>query len=156
NVEMNLQRVARIHVLVIAALPAKRLTAFFRRQAGGVDPPIGENFAVCIREVLANDRHQARPGKEARRIREKSCRAAQDVVYSACWRFDGVKCHRADYEQRQANSSVIGERKSSILCLFRSLLFARRALPRSALDEGDGNALLHSLAMLVDDLALPR
>ena len=54
DVQVDLQGVARVHVLVIAALPAKGL-ARLRDQAGGVDAAARQQAAVLVGEVFAHD-----------------------------------------------------------------------------------------------------
>src|SRR5207244_1361719 len=79
DVEVYFERVARVHVLVVATLPAKSL-ARNGGQAGHVDVAAGEDAAMLFREVLADDRDQPGACEEAGSVSEVRRRSAQRVI----------------------------------------------------------------------------
>src|ERR1700736_1055896 len=67
NIEMNFQRIPRVHVLVITAFPAKGL-ARLSCEPTGVNASLSKDLAILSREILTDDANQSGRRKETCRI----------------------------------------------------------------------------------------
>ena len=98
--QVHLERITGVHVLVVAALPAKGLAAGLSGEPGRVDVPAGEELAMLVGKILADNADQPRPREEAGGIGKVRGRPAQRLVHAATGRFNGIKGHGTDNDQR--------------------------------------------------------
>ena len=95
DVELQVQRVALVHVLVIAPGPRAGEPAA-PLQAGQIDAALREELDLVLRKVLADRRHHLHRREEARGHRKVGRRATQGAIDFAMRGFDGIKEDRSD------------------------------------------------------------
>ena len=96
HVQLQVERLAVVHVRQILAAPAEGFAAGNDLQAGGVDAPGLEHGGVFRRPILAHHAGQPHGGEEAGRVGEEHGRAAQHVVALLGGRFDAVQSDGTD------------------------------------------------------------
>src|SRR5579863_925077 len=101
DVESEADRVADVHVLVIAAVPAEGRTVTHDHSAQ-IDAAFLEQPAMLAFEIAADGGNDADRRKEARGERKETGGTAECLGHSAVLRVDGVVTNRADYNNAHA------------------------------------------------------
>src|SRR5262249_44778267 len=101
HVEMHFERIAGIHVLMVATFPAERL-AWKGGQSTDVDAAVDKYGSVIVGKVGADDSDQPGRLEETGRISEIGRRTTQSIIHRAVWRVDRIKGNRTDDQKGMA------------------------------------------------------
>lgn len=100
DVQVRRDGIARVHIVMIFAVPRKRFAATHDLDAGRIDRMLAKKLPRAFREIVPNDANHAEPfrTKITGRQRNKRGAAAQRVLQSSEWRFYNIERERTDYE----------------------------------------------------------
>ncbi len=99
HVQLQVERLAVVHVFQVSPPPTERLSAGDNLQSGGVDVPFAEQFAVFLRPILADGAGEPHGGEVTGGVGEEDGRAAQQVIALLRGGFHAVQRDRSNNDQ---------------------------------------------------------
>ena len=97
HVQLCVERVGRVHVVIVTAAPEKSFTFGHDLDIGRIDAVTLENVPFGLAEITANHADRIHLREKAGRKRKMRRRTTQDLLAFTEWRFQCIERDRTNY-----------------------------------------------------------